>query len=134
MGHPGPDEMTWVQICRARSELHRTVVTLLRGSGLEIRELAHHLCIYNPRDPEKGRIYIVYATGDVSHRLVTWDFLGPLHVAEADDDPDREPSVDAAKIIAILTGQTSPSGERTPGPRRDGDHPQQRGPGSTTIG
>ncbi|HEY1914818.1 MAG TPA: hypothetical protein VGH27_04510 [Streptosporangiaceae bacterium] len=103
----GPDEMTWIQICHARSMLRRTVGDLLRGSGLEIRELANALSIGNPSDPEKGRVYIMYATGDVSHRLVTWDFLGPLHGYEPGDDPDREPSVDAAKIIATLVGEPS---------------------------
>jgi hypothetical protein len=126
MTHP-PDELTWIQICRARSHLHRAVATLLRGTGLEIRELANHLVIYNPRDPEKGRIYITYTTGEVSHRLVTWDYLGTLHTTEP--DPDREPSVDTAQIIATLTGQPPP-----PGPRRDSDHPDRRESGSTTIG
>jgi hypothetical protein len=101
----GPEELTWVQICRARGTLRRIVGELLRGSGLEIRELANHLVICNPRDPEKGRIYITYATGEVSHRLVSWDFLGTLHGYEPDDDPDREPSVGAATIITTLTSQ-----------------------------
>jgi hypothetical protein len=53
---------------------------------------------------------------------------------EPDDDPDREPSVTAATIVAILTGQPPTPGDQAPCPRRDSDHPQRRGPGSTTIG
>ncbi|HEX4101803.1 MAG TPA: hypothetical protein VHY21_14900 [Pseudonocardiaceae bacterium] len=133
MTHP-PDELTWIQICRVRSHLHRAVAALLRGSGLEIRELANHLVIFNPKDPEKGRIYITYTTGEASRRLVTWDYLGPLHTTDPDPDPDPEPAIDAAQIIAILTGQPPPPADPGPGPRRDSDHPDRRGPGSTTIG
>jgi hypothetical protein len=103
-----PRELTAIQICHARGTLRNIVGDLLRGSGLEIRELAHHLVISNPRDPDRGRIYIAYATGEVSHRLVTWDYFGPLHGYEPDDDPDREPAVDAAKIIATLIGPPPP--------------------------
>jgi hypothetical protein len=106
-----PDEMTSVQNVRARGALRRIVDDLLRGSGLEIRELAHHLVISNPtepRDPDKGRIYINYTTGEVSHRLTTWNYFGPLQGYEPNDDPDREPAVDATKIIATLTGQAPP--------------------------
>jgi hypothetical protein len=105
---PGSDELTSVRICHTRGTLRRAVETLLRGSGLEIRELAHHLVIYNPRDLEKGRIYISYATGEVSHRLIAWDFLGSLQGYESNDDPDREPAVDAVKIIDTLTGSRAP--------------------------
>ena len=86
--------------------MRRIVGELLRGTVLEIRELTHHLVISNPRDPDKGRIYIAYTTGEVSHRLITWDYFGPLQGYEPNDDPDREPAVNAAKIIATLTGQT----------------------------
>lgn len=102
-----PDELTWIQICQARSALRRQVDGLLRGSGLEIRELATCLVIYNPRDPDKGRIYITYTTSDVSHRLVTWGYLGTLRGYDG-DDPDREPAVDAAAIITTLTSQPAP--------------------------
>jgi hypothetical protein len=32
-------------------------------------------------------------------------YLGPLEGFEPNDDPDREPAVDADKIIATLTGE-----------------------------
>jgi hypothetical protein len=39
---------------------------------------------------------------------VTWDYLGPLQGYDPDDDPDREPSITAAQIIATLTSNTPP--------------------------
>jgi hypothetical protein len=104
----GPNDLTALQLCRARGELRRAMDALLRGSKLEIRELTRALAICNPRDREQGRIYIPYATADVSLRRVTWEYFGPLQGYEATGDPDREPGVDAAKIIAALTGQTLP--------------------------
>lgn len=103
----GPDELTWVQICRARATLRQHVEDGLRGSGLQIRELAAHLTIHNPDDPDKGRVYITYASGDVSCRCITWEYLGSLQGYDG-DDPDREPGVDATAIIATLTGQPTP--------------------------
>jgi hypothetical protein len=116
----GPDELTSVQICRARADLRAKVDHLLHGHRLDIRELARHLSIGNPANPDKGRIHIAYTTRHVSHRQVTWNFLGPLQGYETDDDPDREPGVTAATIITILTGHASPPRYRArwPKPRR----------------
>jgi hypothetical protein len=100
-------ELASVQMCRARAALRQAVENLLRGSGLEVREMANGLAISNPRDPDRGRIYISYANGDVSWKRVIWDFLGSLQGYDG-DDPDREPCVDAAKIIAVLTGKPGP--------------------------
>ena len=47
-------------------------------------------------------IWELSSTGDVTHRLVTWDFLGPLRGYEPDDNPNREPGVDAATIVTPL--------------------------------
>jgi hypothetical protein len=102
-----PDELTSVRICRSRSALRKKVDELLRGSGLEVREMVNGLAIFNPRDPGKGRIYVRYASGDVSWKRVIWDYFGPLQGYEG-DDPDCEPGVDAAKIIAVLTGEPVP--------------------------
>jgi hypothetical protein len=131
----GPDELSAIEPCRAMTTLRQKVDALLRGRHLAIRELTTALAIGNPGHPEKGRIHITYATGDVSLRRVTWEYLGPLQGYEPDDDPDREPGVDAAQIIAILTGHTPPS-DPAPGPDRgeDSDHPRPPGSGSTTIG
>jgi hypothetical protein len=107
----GPYELTWIQMCRARSALRQKVDDLLRGSGLEVREMANDLAVSNPRDPDKGRIYVKYASGDVSLKRVIWDHLGSLQGYEG-DDPDCEPGVDAAKIIATLTDE--PASKETP--------------------
>jgi len=128
------DESADIQHVRARAVLRRTLDPLLRGHGLDIRELATALAIGNPSNPEKGRIHITYATGDVSLRRVIWNYLGPLQGYEPDDDPDREPGVDAATIIATLTGHTPSPTDPAPGPHRDGDDPRPPGSGSTTIG
>jgi hypothetical protein len=93
------------QTLRARNMLVQTVRTRLKGTGLDIRELASELVISYPGHPERGRIYITYATGEVSLRLTVWTYLGPLEGFEPNDDPDREPAVDADKIIATLTGE-----------------------------
>jgi hypothetical protein len=107
----GPDQPAGIERCRTRNALRQQVDALLRASGLEIRELATALAIGNPHDPAKGRIHITYATADVSHKRVIWDYLGPLQGHEPTDDPDREPGVDAATIIATLTGETPPSAD-----------------------
>jgi hypothetical protein len=107
MTHP-PDEPTGIQKLQARTALRKKLETLLRGSGLEIRELASNLAICNPGDPDKGRIYVGYVSGDVSHKRTLWSYLGPLQGYEPSDDPDREPAVDAATIITTLTGQDHP--------------------------
>jgi hypothetical protein len=104
----GPGELTNIQLARARSTLRQKVDALLRGRGLEVRERASGLTISSPRDPDQGCLHIAYATGEVSWKRTTWTFLGPLQGYERNDDPDREPAVDAAKIIATLTGRIPP--------------------------
>jgi hypothetical protein len=104
----GKKEQTPVELCHARGVLRQQVEGLLQGSGLQIHELTRHLAISNPRDPGTGRIHISYTTGEVSLKRTSWDFLGPLQGYEPDDDPDREPSVDAATIIATLTATPAP--------------------------
>jgi hypothetical protein len=103
-----PHELNDIDMCRARAALRQKIDPLLRGHGLEIRELTTALAIGNPADPAKGRIHITYATGDVSLRRVTWDYLGPLQGSEPRDDPDHEPGVTAATIITTLTEDTPP--------------------------
>ena len=103
-----PPGRTGLQLLQARNALRQTVEALLRGSGLDIRELTHDLAISNPRDPERGGIHISYISGEASWKRSTWDYLGPLQGYEPDDDPEREPAVDAATIITALTGQTPP--------------------------
>jgi hypothetical protein len=129
-----PDDLTDIQHVRARTTLRHKLDPLLRGHGLEIRELTTALAIGNPADPAKGRIHITYATADVSLKRVTWEYLGPLQGYEPDDDPDREPGIDPATIIATLTGEPPPPGDMTPRPCGDSDHPRRRGTGSTAIG
>jgi hypothetical protein len=93
-----------LQAHRARNSLIRTVRDLLKGSGLDIRELANELVISHPGHPERGRIYITYASAEVSLRLPVWDYLGYLE-GYGSDDHDPELLVDAAKIIRALGGQ-----------------------------
>src|ERR1700722_216078 len=97
-----------VELCRARSVLRQQVHVLLRASGLEICELANGLAIRNPRDPDRGSIVISYTSGEVSWKRTIWEYLGPLKGHEPNDDPDREPAVDAATIISMLTGTLAP--------------------------
>ncbi|HEY1919994.1 MAG TPA: hypothetical protein VGH27_30855 [Streptosporangiaceae bacterium] len=104
----GKNELTPLELCRARGVLRRQVAAMLRGSRLEMRELTNHLAVVNPDDLDKGQIQIGYATGEVSCRRTSYEYLGPLQGYEPDDDPDREPSVDAAKIISMLTESPAP--------------------------
>lgn len=100
-----------LQAFRARNRLIRTVRNRLKGNGLDIRELAKHLVISLPGHPEHGRIYITYATGEVSLRRCTWNYLGRLD-GYGSTDPESEPSLSAERIIALLTGQADrPSGK-----------------------
>ena len=97
----------------------------LKGTGLEIRELARELVISNPGHPGQGRIYVTYATGEVSHRRVVWDYLGCIDGHGNDvitfsggnfnwvmDDlippsasPDL-PATEAASILRLVNGVT----------------------------
>ena len=104
----GKNELTPVELCRARGVLRQQVAAMLRGSGLEIRERASHLAVTNPADLDKGQIQIGYASGEASCRRTTYQYLGPLQGHERDDDPDREPAVDAATIIRMLTEPEAP--------------------------
>jgi len=99
---------------RARSELCARVRAELHGSGLDIRDRENALVISNPGHPDNGRIYITYATAEVSLYLPVWHYLGHLPGAPAGDDPDDGPTVDAAAIVAALTrpqNMTGPAGE-----------------------
>jgi hypothetical protein len=95
------DETNILQAFRDRNALIRAVRTKLKGSGLEIRELTNHLVISHPGHPEYGRIYITFATGDVTHRRTLWDYLGHLD-GYGPTEPDADPCVTATQIIAAL--------------------------------
>lgn len=103
-----PSEPDALQTLRTRNALVRAVRTLLKGGGLDIRELANELVISVPGHPEHGRIYITYAKGEISLRRCTWQYLGYLD-GYGPTDPDAEPSLTAEKIIAALTGQNNDS-------------------------
>ena len=109
---PPTSSATWSPCCEPTAW---TPVLVGRGKGLEIRELASQLAISNPDDTAAGRVYISYANGDVSVRRVTWDYLGPLEGFES-SEPDHEPGVDAATIIATLTGEPAPRQPTAPTP------------------
>jgi hypothetical protein len=100
---PPPAAGGILRAVRARSALVRTVRTLLQGSGLDVRELASAVVISKPGHPDQGRIHITYAGGEVSLRRCTWHYLGYLE-GYGSPDPEAEPCLSAAKIIAALTG------------------------------
>jgi hypothetical protein len=104
----GKNELTPVELCRARGVLRQQVAAMLRGLGLEIRERARHLAVSNPAAPDRGQIQIGYATGEVTCKRTTYQYLGALQGYERDDDPDREPPVDATTIIRMLTEPQAP--------------------------
>jgi hypothetical protein len=101
-----PDELPAVRFCQARSKLRAVTRSMLAGSGLEIRDLERALVVCNPRDPDKGRIYISYATGEVSLNRTSWDYFGYLrgYARALEADPDSEPVADAQTIISALCG------------------------------
>jgi hypothetical protein len=101
---PAATEPDAFQQIRARNALIRAVRTLLKGTGLDIRELASELVISNPGHPEHGRIYVNYISGDVSHRRTIWDYLGRIH-GYGSVGPDAEPPVNAHTIVSLLTNQ-----------------------------
>ncbi|MGH3157790.1 MAG: hypothetical protein ACRDNF_14605 [Streptosporangiaceae bacterium] len=103
MTHPA-DDPDPIKALRARNHLARTVRTLLKGSGLDVRENDNQLVITNPGHPDHGRIYITYARGEVSHGRTTWTYLGHLDTPGSHPTPG-EPPVDPGTIIRKLTGQ-----------------------------
>jgi hypothetical protein len=86
---------------RARNALIRSVRTRLKGSGLDVRELARELVVSNPGHPDQGRVYITYAGAEVSLRRTTWAYLGYLD-GHGPTDPGAEPHVGTDKIISML--------------------------------
>jgi hypothetical protein len=104
------DDFDSVRLVKSRNKLHALVREILAGRGLEIRELEKRLVISNPRNPEMGRIYINYLTGEMSWRRPVWNYCGYLkgYAAAPEADPDTEPVADAQTIIRALCGQDDP--------------------------
>jgi hypothetical protein len=69
---PAPAVLDSFRLCRAMNALHAMMREMLAGSGLEIRQLKNELVISNPDNPDKGRIYINYITGEVSWKRPVW--------------------------------------------------------------
>jgi hypothetical protein len=99
-----PSEVDALAAVRARNRFITAVRTRLRGAGLDVRELANELVISHPGHPERGRIYIRYSTGEVSHKRTIWAYLGHLD-GFGPTDPEADPSVDIAAIVAALGGR-----------------------------
>jgi hypothetical protein len=97
---PDPDVLRTI---RARNRLIDHIRASLKGAGLDIRERTSALVISNPGYPDNGRVYIPYASADVSLRRPVWHYLGRFHGHQRDDHPDADPIVDAATIITVLT-------------------------------
>jgi hypothetical protein len=100
------DDLDSVRLVRARNTLHALVRDMLTGRGLEIREREKALVISNPRNPDMGRIYINYLTGEMSWRRPVWTYCGYLkgYAQAPEADPDTEPPADAQTIIRTLCG------------------------------
>ncbi len=102
-----PGKPDALQALRARNNLVQAVRALLKGTGLEIRERERELVIRNPRDPDKGRVYITYATGEISLLRTVADYWGYLdgHGRPLWADPETEPGIEAGQIIGTLGGR-----------------------------
>jgi hypothetical protein len=91
-----------------KNALQRMVIGMLDGSGLTVRALKYRLVITNPRDRDKGRIYIEFKTGHVTWERNIQDHWGLLQGYEEDSEDsnsDGEHSVDAKKILGTLCGK-----------------------------
>jgi hypothetical protein len=109
------DDTGAVTQLRARNALIRTVRESLKGRGLDIRERTRELVISHPGDPERGRIYITLASGEVSYARTTWTYLGHLLGHSPSRDPDDDLTVDADLITATLTQPATPTCPHTGG-------------------
>jgi hypothetical protein len=100
------EDLDSVRLVKARNRLHALVRDMLAGHGLEIREREKALVISNPRDPDMGRIYINYLTGEMTWRRPVWNYCGYLkgYATAPEADPDTEPVADAQTIIRALCG------------------------------
>src|SRR5215469_16404272 len=107
-GEPGVPVQRIIDKAQAR----RLVAAMLDGSKpeLRVRQLKHALVISNPRDPDKGRVYMEYATGLVSHVRPVREDWGILE-GHADED-DTGKKVSAARVIEVLTGCPHEAGGR----------------------
>ncbi len=101
-----PADLDTVRLCRAANILHALARDMLAGSGLDIRQRRHELVISNPRNPDRGRIYINYLTGEVSWQRPVWTYYGYLkgYAQAPEADSDSEPPADAQTILRALCG------------------------------
>ena len=74
----------------------------MAGTGLQVREYAHELVIFNPRDPDAGLVHVAYADGSVCWERPVWAYWGFLAGYDDAEDPARD-RVGAQQIIAALT-------------------------------
>jgi hypothetical protein len=106
MATQAPDDLGSVQALRDRNRLLSLVREMLAGHRLDIRDRDERLVITNPQDPDRGRVYINYVTGEVSWQRPVWTYFGHLQgYAQAPEaDPDTEPVADAQAILRALCG------------------------------
>ncbi|HEY1916310.1 MAG TPA: hypothetical protein VGH27_12120 [Streptosporangiaceae bacterium] len=95
-------ELDAIRLLQARNRLLRTVRAMLAGSGLDIRDREKGLVITNPADPDMGRIYINYLTGEVSWQRSLWTYFG--HLKGYAQAPEADLVADAQTIIRTLCG------------------------------
>src|ERR1700690_210884 len=79
---PGPGESGPAGLRQARDALRAAVESLLDGHGLKIRELPHDFLVSNPREPEKGYVYIGIPDGHAAWKHTVWDHFGSLTDAD----------------------------------------------------
>jgi hypothetical protein len=100
-----PADLDTVRLCRAANILHalaRTCSPALAwtyASGNTNSSSA-------TRNPDRGRIYINYLTGEVSWQRPVWTYYGYLkgYAQAPEADPDSEPPADAQTILRALCG------------------------------
>jgi hypothetical protein len=87
-----------------KGQARRLVAAMLDGSGLSVREQKRELVIINPRDQEKGRVYVEYDTGHVSWQRTVLEHWGPLQGYTDEDNNDGR--VGAGQILNALHAST----------------------------
>jgi hypothetical protein len=74
---------------------------MLDGTGLHIEQRDRELAITNPRDPEKGHVYIAYDDAYVTWEHTACEYWGELEAFSTGHDR----TITADKIIDTLNGR-----------------------------
>lgn len=82
-------------------QVRHAIATMLDGTALHIEERDHELAITNPRDPERGHVYVAYDDAYVTWEHVSCEYWGELETLSTGQDR----TVAADKIINTLTNR-----------------------------